>query len=120
MLFFLKSGLLEMLESDYEDLHGMGMEALMQFFDEYLHLSSQEVSMIEHNSVRSVVTPEIIRLICKYYGIDENEALHRFYLSNTAANYADEETGLYGQSALYLVSHFIIEQDGDIDLARLQ
>ena len=31
-----KSGLLKMLETDYEDLHGMGMEALMQFFDEYL------------------------------------------------------------------------------------
>ena len=33
---FLKSGLLDMLKSDYEDLHGMGQEALMQFFDEYL------------------------------------------------------------------------------------
>lgn len=33
---FQKSGLLKMLETDYEDLHGMGMEALMQFFDEYL------------------------------------------------------------------------------------
>ena len=34
--FFWTSGLLDMLETDYEDLHGMGMEALMQFFDEYL------------------------------------------------------------------------------------
>lgn len=25
-----------MLNTDYEDLHGMGMEALMPFFDEYL------------------------------------------------------------------------------------
>jgi len=33
---FKDSGLLEMLKTDYEDLHGMGMEALMQFFDEYL------------------------------------------------------------------------------------
>ena len=33
---FEKSGLLEMLKTDYEDLHGMGMEALMLFFDEYL------------------------------------------------------------------------------------
>ena len=31
-----KSGLLKMLETDYEELHGMGMEALMQFFAEYL------------------------------------------------------------------------------------
>ena len=33
---FQTSGLLKRLETDYEDLHGMGMEALMQFFDEYL------------------------------------------------------------------------------------
>ena len=33
---FDRSGLLDMLKTDYDDLHGMGMEALMQFFDEYL------------------------------------------------------------------------------------
>ncbi len=33
---FDNEGLLELLDSDYEDLHGMGMEYLMQFFDEYL------------------------------------------------------------------------------------
>jgi hypothetical protein len=30
------SGLLELLDTDYEDLHGMSMEYLMQLFDEYL------------------------------------------------------------------------------------
>lgn len=33
---FTKSGLLELLKTDYDDLHGMGMESLMQFFDDYL------------------------------------------------------------------------------------
>lgn len=33
---FEKEGILSMLEEDYEDLHGMGMEYLMQLFDEYL------------------------------------------------------------------------------------
>jgi len=33
---FERSGLLKELDDDYEDLHGMGMEALMQMFDEYL------------------------------------------------------------------------------------
>lgn len=33
---FEKSGLLKELDDDYEDLHGMGMEALMQIFDDYL------------------------------------------------------------------------------------
>ena len=33
---FERTGLLRELNEDYEDLHGMGMEALMQMFDEYL------------------------------------------------------------------------------------
>ena len=33
---FQNSGLLDLLESDYEDLHGMSMEYLMQFFDKFL------------------------------------------------------------------------------------
>lgn len=33
---FQKEGLLTMLEEDYEDLHGMSIEYLMQFFDNYL------------------------------------------------------------------------------------
>ena len=75
--------------------------------------------MIEHNLVRATVTPEIIRMISQYYEISENEALQRFYQSKTAENYADEETGLYGQSALYIVGLFILEQDGTIDNNRL-
>lgn len=122
---FRPSGLLDMLETDYEDLHGMGMEALMQFFDEYLATDLKEIKStdfpeIKHNLVRATVTPEIVRLITKYYQISENEALQRFYQSKTAENYADEETGLYGQSALHIVGLFIMEQDGDIDKSRLQ
>ena len=33
---FRDSGLMDMLETDYEDLHGLGMEAMMQFCDRYL------------------------------------------------------------------------------------
>lgn len=33
---FKASGLLKLLEDDYDDLHGMSMEYLMHFFDEYL------------------------------------------------------------------------------------
>ena len=75
--------------------------------------------MIEHNLVRATVTPEIIRLISKYYKISENEALQRFYQSKTAKNYADEETGLYGQSALHIAGLLIMELDGKIDNNKL-
>ena len=33
---FLKSQLLNHLKTDYEDLHGMGKEYLMQYFDQWL------------------------------------------------------------------------------------
>jgi len=33
---FVNKGVLDLLSNDYEDLHGMGMEYLMQFIDEYL------------------------------------------------------------------------------------
>ena len=36
---FKREKVIELLESDYDDLHGMGMEYLMQFIDEYLGVS---------------------------------------------------------------------------------
>ena len=33
---FERAGVLDLLEKEYEDLHGMGMEYLMKFIDEYL------------------------------------------------------------------------------------
>lgn len=121
---FKDSGLLEMLKTDYEDLHGMGVEALMQFFDEYLAKSpcsfdTTATERIEHNLVRATNVPEIVKILCHYYNISEDEALKRFYESATGANFADDETGLYGQSALHVAGLFIEEQDGDIDLSRL-
>jgi hypothetical protein len=38
---FVETGLLDMLISDYEDLHGMSFEYLMQFFDDYLGASEK-------------------------------------------------------------------------------
>lgn len=35
-ILFEKEGVLNLLYQEYEDLHGMGMEYLMQFIDEYL------------------------------------------------------------------------------------
>ena len=75
--------------------------------------------MIEHNLIRATVIPEIVKILCRYYNISEDEALKRFYESNTAANYADEETGLYGQSALYLAGMYIEEKNSSVDLERL-
>lgn len=75
--------------------------------------------MIEHCLVRATVTPQIIAILSRYYNTGLDESLRRFYESKTAANYADDETGLYSQSALFIAGLFIVEQDGTIDEARL-
>ena len=35
-VLFQREGLLQLLRDDYDDLHGMSMEYMMQFCDEYL------------------------------------------------------------------------------------
>ena len=65
--------------------------------------------MIMHATIRAVNLPSIIHLLMERYRWTEEEALDRFYLSATGANYADDETGLYGQSALYISGLFTEE-----------
>ena len=108
---FEKSGLLKELDDGYEDLHGMGMEALMQMFDEYLKDNEAKSPKCEHHQVRALIVPEVARLIAKRFGISESEALSRFYKSATAQNLADEENGLYGQSALFIFGQYLEEME---------
>ena len=63
-----------------------------------------------HATIRATLLPEIIRLICAEYGWNEEEAMDRFYDSATGASFSDDETGLYGQSALYIFGLFKEEQ----------
>lgn len=109
---FEKSGLLKELDDDYEDLHGMGMEALMQMFDEYCGKPVAKLGGCEHHQIRSLLIPEVVKLIAERFGITEDEALARFYKSATAQNLADEENGLYGQSALFIFGMYLEETAG--------
>ena len=109
---FEKSGLLRELDEDYEDLHGMGMEALMQMFDEYLGDGTKSgMPKCEHHQIRTLIIPEIAKLIAERFGISESEALDRFYKSATSQNLADEENGLYGQSALFIFGQYLEEME---------
>ena len=65
--------------------------------------------MCEHHLIRATIIPEIAKLIAERFGITEDEALSRFYKSATAQNLADEENGLYGQSALFVFGQFLEE-----------
>ena len=50
-------------------------------------------------------------MIAKEFQITEEQALERFYKSNTGALLADDETGLYGQSPLYIFGLFLEEMN---------
>ena len=62
-----------------------------------------------HATIRATLLPEIVRLIVEKYGWSEDEAMDRFFLSATGASFSDDETGLYGQSALFIFGLFVEE-----------
>ena len=64
-----------------------------------------------HATIRATLLPEIVRMISEKYNCSEEEAMDRFYDSATGANFSDDETGLYGQSALFIFSLFAEEAD---------
>ncbi|MCM1440673.1 MAG: hypothetical protein NC131_15960 [Roseburia sp.] len=59
-----------------------------------------------HATVRATILPEIIKLICGDKHISEQQALDMFYSSKTGESFADDDTGLYGQSPLYIYGLF--------------
>ena len=65
--------------------------------------------MCEHHLIRATIIPEVAKLIAERFGISESEALDRFYKSATSQNLADEENGLYGQSALFVFGQYLEE-----------
>lgn len=50
-------------------------------------------------------------IFSKKYQMPEMDALDLFYTSATGASFADDETGLYGQSALYIFGLFVEERE---------
>ena len=63
-----------------------------------------------HGTIRAATLPSIIALIVEHYNVSEDTALKMFYESHIGACYCDDESGLYGQSALYVFSLFREEQ----------
>ena len=59
---------------------------------------------MEHVLSKTILISQTIALIAKKYKLSLEEARDRFYESNVIKMLDDDETGLYGQSALYLLS----------------
>ncbi len=64
---------------------------------------------MSHGTVRAATLKTIIPLIMEHFNCGENEALKKFYESHIGACYADDNTGLYGQSAYYVADLFFEE-----------
>lgn len=68
---------------------------------------------MSHSIIKATLILEIVKMIAEKLKITEKEALDRFYTSKTAQNLSDEETGLYGQSALFIFGLFCEEISGE-------
>ncbi|MGF7144381.1 hypothetical protein HNQ56_002812 [Anaerotaenia torta] len=66
---------------------------------------------MDQSTTRATILPVIIQLIMDRYQLDEASALDAFYTSATGANFSDDETGLYGQSPLYIFGLYINETE---------
>ncbi len=66
---------------------------------------------MSHGTIRTVLLPNVIEMICKRFGWDEETALDKFYTSATGESFSDDETGLYGRSALYIYGLFCEEMN---------
>lgn len=59
---------------------------------------------MEHVLSKTILISQTIELIAKKYKLSIEEARDRFYKSDVINMLDDDETGLYGESALYLLS----------------
>ncbi|MCD8007019.1 MAG: hypothetical protein LUF29_08685 [Oscillospiraceae bacterium] len=64
-----------------------------------------------HALIRATLIPEIVRMISEKFNVSEEEAMDEFYTSRTAESLSDSETGLYGQSALFIFGLFCEEKN---------
>lgn len=64
---------------------------------------------MSHSTVRAINIPVIVKMISEKLNCSESEALDLFYNSEVGKSYADDETGLFGQSALHIFGLFMEE-----------
>ena len=59
---------------------------------------------MEHLLVKCLLINDVCELISEKYSIPVKEARDRLYFSGVIESIEDDETGLYGESALYIFS----------------
>ena len=103
-----ETGIIKELEDDYEDMHGMSIYLVNEYIHKRLGNVDQTVNGYEakigHVIPKTILISQTIELIANKYKLTIEEARNRFYKSNVIKMLDDDETGLYGESALYLLS----------------
>ena len=101
-----EAGIIDELKEDYEDMHGMSTYCVNEYINKRLDLNAM-VKEIENNQQilsKTILITQTIELIAKKYKLSIEEARNNFYSSKVIEMLDDDETGLYGESALYLLS----------------
>lgn len=102
-----KAGIIDELKEDYEDMHGMSTYSINEYIGKRLDADvSQEPTNDKHILSKIILISQTIELIAKKSKLSIEEARNRFYSSKVIEMLDDDETGLYGESALYLLSLF--------------
>ena len=61
---------------------------------------------MEHVLAKTLIATRVVELIAKKHRVSLDEAREELYQSNTIDLIDDDETGLYGESPLYVFSIF--------------
>ena len=101
-----EAGIIDELKEDYEDMHGMSTYCINEYINKRLDLNAmvKEIENNQHILSKTILITQTIELIAKKYKLSIDEARNNFYSSKVIKMLDDDETGLYGESALYLLS----------------
>ena len=101
-----ENGIIKELIEDYEDMHGMSSEYINDYIGKRLGWDNpnEAVGCGDHVLSKTILITQTVELIAKKYRLSIDDARSRFYESGIVELLDDDETGLYGESALYLFS----------------
>lgn len=104
-----ENGVIDDLKNDYEDLHGMSTVYLNDYIGSLLKdmpYNALSSDIENHQLAKSLLIVKVSELIAQKYRILIDEARDKLYSSDLINLIDDSETGLYGESPLYVFSLF--------------
>lgn len=105
-----KKGILEEIERDYEDLHGMSTAYLNDYLDKMLgrkeNDSKQPAKPLDRLLAKSILITNVVELIAKERTTTLKNIRDILYGSELINLIEDDETGLYGESPIHVASLF--------------